>query len=64
MRNEKITYEEIFKKLNIQRWCCKTILLTHVNFTDKISQYTDKYLKNVEIHHKTNLPFVQLYRTI
>ena len=64
MRENKISYKEIFEKLHIHRWCCKRMLLSHFDIADKISQYNDKHLKNVTITDECNLSFIRIYRTI
>jgi DNA-directed RNA polymerase I, II, and III subunit RPABC5 len=36
---EGISAEEALTKLNLHRYCCRRILLTHVNLIDKILEY-------------------------
>lgn len=36
-QDENIDHEHIFKELSIKRYCCKRMLLTHVNIIDELS---------------------------
>jgi DNA-directed RNA polymerase I, II, and III subunit RPABC5 len=38
-KKEKIDEKEIFEKLGLKRYCCKRMLLTHVDLIDKIINY-------------------------
>jgi DNA-directed RNA polymerase I, II, and III subunit RPABC5 len=38
-KKEKIDEREIFEKLGLKRYCCKRMLLTHVDLIDKIINY-------------------------
>jgi DNA-directed RNA polymerase I, II, and III subunit RPABC5 len=39
--------DTVFKELCIERWCCKRMLLSHVDLTDKMINYDkpEAYLK-------------------
>ena len=39
MTNEGIKAKEIFKKLGITRFCCKRMLVSHVNLIDDLLEY-------------------------
>lgn len=41
MSKNGVSNEEIFSKLCVKRYCCKTILMTHVNLIDKLLEYED-----------------------
>jgi DNA-directed RNA polymerase subunit N len=38
-QEEGISNEQIFKDLHIKRYCCRRMLLTHVDLIDKILMY-------------------------
>lgn len=37
--SEGKTQEDVFKTLGLNRYCCRKIMLTHVELVDKYSQY-------------------------
>ena len=39
MQAEGIKAKEIFKKLGITRFCCKRMLVSHVNLIDDLLEY-------------------------
>lgn len=39
LKSQNLSNDEIFNKLNLQRYCCRRMLLTHVEIIDKIIKY-------------------------
>jgi len=39
MVKNKIDHDEIYRKLGLDRYCCKRMLSTHVDLIDKINNY-------------------------
>ena len=40
LKEQDIPLEEIFKKLDIERYCCKRMLISHVDLIDDIMKFT------------------------
>ena len=52
MKKNNKEFNDICKKLCIERYCCKRMFLTQKNFYDKFSQYSDKNLHFITIINK------------
>ena len=55
MKAKQISFKDICKELDIKRYCCKRMFLTHDSFYDKFSQYNDQNIRLVTIQHISKL---------
>ena len=49
MKEKKIEFMDICKKLGVERYCCKRMFLSQKNFYKNFSQYSDKNLRLITI---------------
>ncbi|MHA1368899.1 MAG: DNA-directed RNA polymerase subunit N [Promethearchaeota archaeon] len=40
LKKQKIPMDEIFKKLDLERYCCKRMLISHVDLIDDVLKFT------------------------
>lgn len=44
--DQEMTEGEALDQLGVKKYCCRRMLLTHVNLIDKVLQYQDNYTSN------------------
>ena len=47
--NEKKPMEEIFKDLGLNRYCCRRMIISHVDLIEKLLKYNSKYINFIII---------------
>ena len=40
MKKQEIPDNEIFKKLDLERYCCRRMLISHVDLIDEVMKFT------------------------
>jgi len=45
INEDNISSEEALKQLNLTRYCCRRMIISHVDLIDKILQYDDVNIK-------------------
>ena len=51
MKENGQEFSDICKKLAIERYCCRRMFMSHKNFYDKFSKFTDKNLRLITINN-------------
>ena len=53
MKQNGENFDDICKKLDIERYCCKRMFISQKNFYEKFSKFTDKNLRLITINNSS-----------